>query len=205
MGFSYFGEHQYWKHITRDERTFCAELYFTIKGNENKFIKWLKNNLSIDCITDDELAAEWEAGYEVCFYRDFIKVLGEKNGNRHIKKSDSKHSIKRTFDLCLFSEKKLLIFEAKSHKGFQAKQNKEFEKDAEAVQLLIGNHVDVCFIAIYPSTYLINVQKRGKIKSLPDIFKGRGFSWLQVNELAQNPMFIRADNCYNDNYSPSLL
>jgi len=40
MGLSYL-KNKNWSEITREERYFCAELYFAIKGNETDFVKWL--------------------------------------------------------------------------------------------------------------------------------------------------------------------
>lgn len=76
MSFSYLNGKK-WIDISREERLFCAHLYFQIQKDVNKFIDELNRlfedlSLPMDC--------EWKVGYEVCFYRDFLSF-----SNRHIK------------------------------------------------------------------------------------------------------------------------
>jgi hypothetical protein len=45
-GFSYLGNKR-WNEITRDERYFCAELFFDIKQDVNQFVKWLNIQVTL--------------------------------------------------------------------------------------------------------------------------------------------------------------
>ena len=116
-----------WKSITREERLFCAYLYFDIKKDTAKFIDWLTKHLDIELKRDNN----WEAGYEVCFYRDFIEEFGEEYGL-----CKSKYPRKRTFDLCLFGDDEIIIIEAKAFTGFELKQLKDFKEDREYLKKL---------------------------------------------------------------------
>ena len=40
MGFSYL-DGKNWRDVTRDERTYCAELFFVVKQDVHQFVKWL--------------------------------------------------------------------------------------------------------------------------------------------------------------------
>lgn len=198
MGFSYL-DNRFWRHITRDERFFCAELYFKIKGQEKEFIKWLKEKTEVNFLSDDDLNQHWEIGYEVCFYRDYIKVIGEKNGNKQIKKSAGLFPAKRTFDLCLFSEEKMIIIEAKAQQGFYSGQNNEFEKDKKFIEDLIGDSCKTYFVALVSSAYYENLKKHSRMGELPKLFDGY-FFWKNVAEYFDkddnDSIFIKADEGY---------
>lgn len=110
MGFDYLDKKN-WIDITREERFFCAYLYFDIKKDVNNFINWLNEN-TLDPKYNDkkihlglDVKQEWDVGFEVCFYRDY------KHQNRESVQKD--YSPKRTFDLCLFSPDTIIIIEAK--------------------------------------------------------------------------------------------
>src|SRR5882672_11412807 len=101
MGFTYLGGNN-WSDITREERFFCAELYIKIKNSENAFVRWLNAQEKIS-ISGEDCETEWETAFEVCFYRDFP--------HKFRPEIPDKYSPKRTFDLCLFSEKNIIIIE----------------------------------------------------------------------------------------------
>jgi len=125
--FSYLGD-QSWLQITREERFYCSHLYHSILGKEKEFVKWLntKTELSLDERTD------WEISFEVCFYRDFLKSKG-KTIIDYNRKHQTSFSQKRTFDLCLFSNRRILIIEAKVQQGFTIKQIDEIKEDKKMV------------------------------------------------------------------------
>jgi hypothetical protein len=62
-----------WSEITREEIYFCAELFFEIRKGVKKFIQFLNINPSFNLNKDEE----WEVGFEVCFYRDYLYSIGE--------------------------------------------------------------------------------------------------------------------------------
>ena len=196
MGFTYlYGNN--WHQITRDERYFCSELFFEIKGKEQKFIKFLNEKHN----TELNEKIEWEIGYEVCFYRDFIKEFGFKNNKKintiKLKNNENVFSPKRTFDLCLFSNNDLIIIEAKAQKGFESKQNNEFKKDKNDIELLFKDRhsdVNIKLFALASDIYYNNINNR-KSKTL-DLFDAK-ISWMDIyNGFSKNKNFIRANNIY---------
>lgn len=186
-GFSYLGGKS-WSEITRDERYFCAELFFEIKQDINQFVKWLNNQVSLD-LTAIELDSEWEVGYEVCFYRDLRRAQGE-----FIKGSG--YSQKRTFDLCLFSHNRIIIIEAKSQTGFGGDQNESFTNDPDKILSLLEkseNEFSVDIIGLASSKYL-NSKRRN---DLPEIFKDKCFTWEQVfTSYCRRQVFLDANESY---------
>ena len=201
MGFSYFGEKGYWYNITRDERFFCSELYYKIKGNEKKFIKFLSKCDNIKIIDNEDLNAEWEISLEVCFYRDFIHEIGF-DKNTHIRRSISKSNnnkpfpMKRTFDLCLFSEKKIIIIEAKAKESFDNLQLEDFKKDFHMIDELLSlsdKNVSIHLLGLWSSYY--NPKKDTK-----KVFDNNIITWREIYSLFPNEeIFLRADNIYKHN------
>jgi hypothetical protein len=185
MGFTYLKDKN-WKDITREERLFCAELYFSIKRNEKKFIKWLNEKAKLN-LSPNEIETEWEAGYEVCFYRDYI---------HEIKTSKDEYPSKRTFDLCLFSPKNIVIIEAKAQQGFNQKQLNKIKNDKQLLKKLLKEKCPkIYMIALYSSKYSPKQQTL-------DFFDGK-FTWADLFKFfEQNPIFIfkRANDIYKDNY-----
>jgi len=153
-GLPYLGGKR-WLDITRDERFFCAELYFALKQPEalKRFIERINEALGEDNKAKHlDPNAQWEVGYEVALHRDFVNALGYK-GETSIKKL-KQFSQKRTFDLCLFGQDKLVIIEAKAYLGLKGKQLEEFEKDAKLVEELTGlSHNNVILIGLWSSRY----------------------------------------------------
>lgn len=169
-GFSYLNGKK-WSEITRDERYFCAELFFEIKQDVNQFVKWLNIQVSLG-LMENELDSQWEIGYEVCFYRDLKRFQG-----KPIK--DSGYSQKRTFDLCLFSKNRMIIIEAKSQTGFGGSQNESFDEDPKKILGLLDKSEDefsINVIGLASSKYL----KSNKRNHLPEIFNKKCFSWEEV-------------------------
>jgi len=88
MGYSYLNGKN-WLKVTREERLFCSYLYHDIIGVEKEFVVWL-NAQPDDKTLNLPPQDDWEIGYEVCFYRDFLRVIKGESVN------DSKYSPKRT-------------------------------------------------------------------------------------------------------------
>lgn len=181
-------EDKSWKDITREERPFCSELFSCINGNENKFIKIINE----ECNSSFDENCEWDSGYEVCFYRDFLKLK-----DKSVR--ESPYSQKRTFDLCLFSNKCIIIIEAKVQQGFESKQLSDFENDKADVKKLIKEYthddIDIKLIALTSSIYLKNLKKK-KSKTLG--FFDYQIDWLQLAATykEKKEIFQRADDLY---------
>ncbi|MCK9357427.1 MAG: hypothetical protein M0R22_09845 [Dehalococcoidia bacterium] len=194
MGFSYLGGKN-WLDVTREERLFCAHLYHDIRSGrrEQEFVRWLRDarfwwvkpapeSLNVN--------QDWEVAYEVCFYRDLLK---SRNQSAKLKGFPQK----RTFDLCLFSEKCIVIFEAKVHEGFDTEQmshlttygdeqQQDADGDRQMVRALAGGADGpvVLTVALASSKYL---EKRHKGSG--DVLKADRVdavtSWKDVHEWAR--------------------
>lgn len=187
MGFSYLNGKN-WLDVTREERLFCSHLYNDLIGVENEFVAWLNeqpNDKAFELPTQDV----WEIGFEVCFYRDFLRGIKNRPVN------GSRYSPKRTFDLCLFSEQNIVIFEAKVQQGFTQSQIEEFKKDKDNIELLIGRSIKMSLIAIVSSEYLNNFKKYGKLKDLLSPFD-KLITWKQISEKYRRDLYMQADRTY---------
>lgn len=148
MGLSYLGNKE-WCDITRDERTFCMYLYQAFRQSPEFLLQLIKdstknNDFGLD-MNFDSNGDSWELGYEVVFYRDLMF-----DNNKPIRENlpflkdtckidEPKKLIKRTFDLCLFSEKEIIIIEAKAAQGLDKDQYEDFKADKDRIQKLIPN------------------------------------------------------------------
>ena len=191
MGFKYLGDEN-WINFSREERLFCAHLYWRIRNQEHNFIKWLNENTSLDLEED----CEWEVGYEVCFYRDYYFKMRKFLKNESIKKSA--YSGKRTFDLCMFSPNKILIIEAKVQQKFKEEQLKDIVKDIESIKKLLGNDIKVNLIALASLEYYENLKiygGKGGVKSILDKFFTK-ITWKEMDNLFEGDIFGKADEKY---------
>lgn len=173
----YFGNKS-WADITREERYFCSHLYHSVVGREKEFVKWLNNKTKLKL---DE-NSNWEIGFEVCFYRDYLKSL-----NRSVKQyrysAKKLFPQKRTFDLCLFSSDHIIIIEAKVQEYFYTKQLNDLENDTKMVkEILRRNKADVKVDAL-----LLHSDKNFKDKRFENIY------WDDIkSDLYSNKIFERA-------------
>jgi hypothetical protein len=204
VGIKYFKKEKTeaaWSDITRDERFFCAKLFFDLQGQKqlHKFIKFLNEQHGQNPFTDVLVVdkenpffnniklneqANWELGYEVCFYRDLLlyhdNPIREFNRNRKLSLSE-----KRTFDLCLFSDDQLVIIEAKVQQGLNKKQCEEFGNDKKHIQQLFESLDFECpkvsFVILASSKYYnspsFTLKQREDGKG-----EGIGCKFIKVNE-----------------------
>jgi len=218
----YYLNNKNWSEITRDERTFCMYLFSAFRDNPDKLIQLIEqtespykgfiNNLQTT-------GKKWELGFEVCFYRDLLyengirikkdaKQIEEKT---HIK--DANKLIKRTFDLCLFSEDEIILIEAKSNESYTSAQFADFENDRFHIQeifkfLNIANPPKVYFVALASSKYFksssfTKVKGVAKKYLLKKKVANSLISWEQIanyksllNSLEKR-ILTRADTIYN--------
>lgn len=189
MGFSYFNNKNYID-ITRDERFFCSYLYFEINKNIQPFLELLQQKQIIKI--DESNSELWEVAYEVCFYRDFIYHIGYKNV-KQIGKTTFKNFGKRTFDLCLFSENKIIIIEAKAQQGFDNEQMDSFKKDKELlIELLdINFSGKISLVGLSSSEYKPKLETKQNFDTL--------ITWSDIYAKYDNQIFIKANNLYKHN------
>jgi hypothetical protein len=176
MSFTYL-DGKRWSQITRDERFFCQQLYELIKQETpERFLKHLHDDRALDVSVD----GEWEVGFEVCFYRDLWQHRGQEG---------ELYSPKRTFDLCLFGEKAIVIIEAKAATGFDLEQNEVFARDINEVKRLTG--VDnVRLMGLCSSKYKPEAD-------LVSVFTGPIITWKEMAvRYGDNEILLRADDVY---------
>ncbi len=165
-----------WADVTRDERTFCAELFFLVRHDLPGFIAYLNRDHGADLDPD----ANWEFAYEAVFYRDLAHQRQD---------GEPSFSPKRTFDLALFSDDDILIIEAKAQQGFDSKQMTEFEADAAQVKRLTGAR-RVRLAALASSLYQPQPTTR-------DRFDGPFLTWSQLATFyGGNKALARANAIY---------
>lgn len=179
MSVSYL-KHQPWSLWSREERLFCAVLFEHARRDPAEFAKWLIGEAKLGVQPDDS----WDLGFEVCFYRDF---LWQQNRSARVDGLPSK----RTFDLCLFGERAVIVMEAKVSEVFGAKQNTNVGRDKGLVRRLIGRDLLVVnVVAIASSKYFENAPE-GTL----DVFDGR-VTWAQVAHRYPDPLLAQADGMY---------
>ena len=176
MGFAYF-DGMRWNEITREERFFCQRLYQRIdEESPERFVAYLRDahGLEIDG------GGEWEAGYEVCFYRDLWHLKG---------RPGRPYSPKRTFDLCLFGQRSILIIEAKAAVEFTREQTDVFHEDLRQVALHTGI-ADVRLLGLCSSRCPIDDGTRA-------LFNGPIFYWKDLAaHYGGDEILQRADDVY---------
>ena len=166
MGWSYLNG-KTWAEVTRDERYFCQQLFTLVqRRGEREFVELLNRITGLSLPVD----VEWEMGYEVCFYRDLWQLRDKKG---------PLHSPKRTFDLCLFSERQIVIIEAKAQQGF--------DSDVAQLQAFVDDKQHVGELTSVDSVLLVGLASSKHIEgaSLRKVgahFDGRLMSWTDVAE-----------------------
>ncbi len=184
MGISYL-QGKPWSSWTRDERFFCTVLYGHASQEPAVFAAWLIDKAKLKATS----AGEWDLGVEVCFYRDY---LWQQPGNSARK---AKLPAKRTFDLCLFGERDIIIVEAKVFEQFKSRQNSDFKEDRNHLKKMRDlKAVRVHLVALASSRYLANVERFGRSKPL-DAFDGC-VSWADMFERYSDRLLAQADRMY---------
>lgn len=198
MGFSYLNGYS-WSEVSREERFFCSILYECIRGKEREFIGWLNKKDSQSSenklqFSEEEIASEWEVAFEACFYRDIFSL------NNLPGISYSEYSQKRTFDICLFSENRIVIIEAKAQQGFSPKEVKTFIKDKgdipELLKQTLSKHtIKVDLVGLASSKYIGNLRKKNTDSILSNF--DSIITWDELSKyFDNNQLLLRADQKY---------
>lgn len=186
-----------WSDWSREERFFCSVLYHLAskdQATKDDFAAWLIKEAGLTSVRDK---VGWELGYEVCFYRDYLHGLKrEVDPQTKLKRKTAREQglpVKRTFDLCLFGPKTIIIIEAKCAEGFDTKQLGHFRDDLRIIRDEIPElaEVNVELVALASSAY---VQDSKVLKTEP--FTGKPITWLQVYEKYGDAQLQRADELY---------
>jgi hypothetical protein len=183
MGISYLRD-QPWSAWTREERYFCAILFGHAAKEPEAFATWMVEAAGLELNPE----GVWDLGYEVCFYRDYLWQLGLSARQLGL-------PAKRTFDLCLFGERDLVVIEAKVCEPYGGAQNEDFARDKARIAGLPGlEGVNVQVVALASSQYFVNATRFGRPGTLA-MFDGR-ISWQQVAARYDDPLLRRADGMY---------
>lgn len=148
MGIPYLDD-QPWSSWTRDERFFCSVLYSYAQGDAAALANWLIATTDLSGTS----STQWDLGYEVCFYRDYLWHRGGETA------AAQDLPRKRTYDLCLFGDQDLVIIEAKVCEAFDPSQNREFEEDKSHIARMLGLAAPrVHSVALASSRYFENAR-----------------------------------------------
>ncbi len=176
-----------WNDLTREERFYCFELYSHARKDPNDFASWITNFARLP----GSFQGEWDLGLEVCFYRDYLWHQGKPIHG-------SEFSPKRTFDLCLFGPRDIIIIEAKVFQQFESDQNESFARDAKQIdQLLSPYKVNVWLLALASSKYFESVRNLSTGNSL-EPFHGQ-ISWADAYHKFGDKILKQADDLYGSN------
>lgn len=193
MGISYL-KNRTWANWTRDERFFCSVLFAYARQDPRAFAKHLitQSRRPLDLSPE----GDWDLGYEVCFYRDYLWSSSETARQKN-------YPVKRTFDLCLFGEQAVIIIEAKVFEQFKAAQINDIKKDRNLIKDLLKDvsgleSLKVFTVALASSKYFLNAKSYAKPESLTmfdDAFNSV-ITWSEVAALYDDKLLLRADDLY---------
>ena len=178
MGVPYLGGHN-WSRLTREERFHCFVLYSHVAADPGRLARFLSGRPGFEF----DSSGEWDAGVEVCFYRDYL-------WHHNLPIRNSRYSPKRTFDLCLFGERDIII-EAKVCQAFDCDQGRVFESDAKLVpQLLERPDLRVLLVPLASDAYFTAA---GDESEAMRPFGKRRFSWGDAHGLYDDPLLEQAE------------
>lgn len=176
MGLKYL-DGKRWADVTREERVFCMHLHNRIvAAGTQKFVQYLRDE--VKCSVNP--GAGWEIAFEACFYRDLWQHRGRQG---------DLYSPKRTFDLALFSDEKIVVIEAKAQQAFDDEQLGSFCRDRERIRTETGVG-DVLLIGLCSS-------KCEPSKMANDCFDHKIIRWADLaRHFGNDANLQRADDIY---------
>ena len=190
-----------WAQVTREERFFCAELFFVIRKDVCRFVRFLNQGCHwVEGKRTDERANliannnDWDAAYEACFYRDIEHH--RRTDGRTTRKLGRDYQ-KRTFDLALFSNDVVILIEAKAQQGFKNKQLKSMCSDRRKVGEWTGN-AGVFLVGLISSEYSPFPETQGKFDLM---ITWNSLSRLYGDDEGARRIFDRANEIYRDTAS----
>lgn len=185
---------QPWSAWTREERYFCGVLYQQASMNTPDFAKWLISKAGLAGVAPD---GAWELGWEVCLARDVAWHRGESAKANRL-------PAKRTFDLCLFGEKNIIIIEAKVCEIFKGQQHATFQGDPEMIARIPGfSHLGVVHVALASSRYLSKARSEKRRDALK-VFEQRTVSWDDAYRKYGDRRLLQADRLYGSKPGEAL-
>ena len=188
-----------WRHVTREERHFCAHPYECIRKDKRKFITSLNEcNLIGNSAQENESPPldprkHVDTGFEVAFYRDLKKYV-ELRGKKIAALASA--SIHRKFDLALFFKKQLVIVEAKAQQGFDKDHDIENIKSDRALIRNLMPGLQTIFLGISSHKWFCSRRRKVKVEHYFDAF----LTWNLISKAypEKSEIFDRADAIYGD-------
>ncbi len=184
MPFEYLADST-WLQLTREERQFCAALFAVVRQSPKDFIRLINREATpqppngSSVLTLDEVTT-WEVGFEVALGRD-------------LRSSDlSEIGSHRKFDLSLFSERQLVVVEAKAQQGFKTEELEGYQRDQKTLMKTLD--IDgVLFVGLCSSRYVESPRRKLDLS----VGFGKILTWQQIAvQWPDEGHFQRADSVY---------
>lgn len=183
-----------WGQVTREERYFCAELFFVIREDirkdNHRFVQFLNRENHWKKAHRPIPKMNWDPAYEVCFYRDIARHYYSIGKD----KPKGDFSQKRTFDLALFSNEAIILIEAKAHQGYTTDQLGWLDCDYKNVRKWVKVREEMIFrVGLISSKYrpVCDTQKHFDL-----IITWSGLACLYGDDARAKQIFSRADEIY---------
>ena len=212
--------------MSREERFFCARLYESMRHDIHlsATLNSIPTPGDINYFANKKILSteqQPEIAFEVCFYRDFQYYMDWNLKDKGLSKRTQKNpfSPKRTFDLCFFSEKEIILIEAKVYSPLTSSQNKSFLKDKEQIPTLFKDYgitniprinlVLICSSAYYRTpTFDPRRKKHIGFDFITEASQGgylaQLWTWKDMAELYHEKLFKTADEMWENNSKNQL-
>lgn len=182
-----------WRDITRTERYFVWKLAEAIETNPVKFLGWVneKTDLGIGkLINGRQNPSNFEVATDVRFFNDYCKFANANPAMADHRKVDGSE-----FDLVVFSQKVIVIFEAKAWGGFDGDNGQLIRMCGHLPLIRNITNCDVKFVGIYSCRYT-------PMKKTLEPLSG-SVTWHQISEFYEaipsfSSIFLRANRCYEN-------
>ena len=181
-----------WEQVSREERYFCAELFFVIQKDNRRFVQFLREKAHWPIPEKKRPIPEmnWNPAYEVSFYRDIAKARKDSENPFTQQRSFQQHA----FDLALFSNEAIILIEAKAHQRFTGRQLKWLDSDRENVRKLTKVE-EIFLVGLISSKYWPEPPTR---KHFDLIIRWRDLACWYGDDARAKPIFSRADVIFDD-------
>jgi hypothetical protein len=193
-GWSYLGGRR-WADISREERFFCAHLYALAHESPERLVRAINEANADKAVIGWQPLLEtvdWEVGFEVCLFRDL-------RHHKLLQRNIENASLKRTFDLCLFSANRIILIEAKAQQGFESdgEQLSGFKADLENARAAL---VDVAAALPDLRLDLLLIASSPAVKKLHAMLPGIHYSltWAALYDTYKDEVLVRAEGIYGD-------
>ena len=180
-----------WREVTRTERYFVWRLASLIMNDPQYFVdKVLIQHLNLNSHLSE---LKWDVSTDVHLFRDIRFYMQRKpcEGQEYEHLSDSME-----FDLVLFSNELLVIFEAKAWCKYEPDQLVKFKNELKSFSELSELDLKTKMFGIHSSRY-------SPTETTLSGFHNKGYiTWQQLHSVYSNLYpdvsqdFIRADRCY---------